>query len=168
MRSRRTIEGARGTALRSSAPGKAAAVLLASLTLAGLTGCGTAPPTRLEASLVAADDVNQDELGRALPVVVRVYELKTAGGFQAADFYGLYDQEGAALGGDLLAREELQLRPGERREIARDVAPGAQHLGVAGAYRQIDKARWRDIHALKQGETNKVEIHLGAKAVSIR
>lgn len=146
---------------------RAAFILLACFVVITLTGCGTSP-TRLEAKVAAAEDVNKDEFGRSLPIVVRLYELKSTGSFQSADFFGIYDQEAATLGGDLLAREELQLRPGEQQKIEREAAPDAQHLGVVGAFRQIDNARWRATHALKPGETNKVEIMLGPNAVSIR
>lgn len=142
-------------------------MLLAFFLVTNLTGCGSSP-TRLEANVTAGEDVNKDEFGRSLPIVVRLYELKSTGSFESADFFGIYDQEAAALGGDLLAREELHLRPGEQKKIEREAAPDAQHLGVVGAFRQIDNARWRATHALKPGETNKVEIKLGSNAVSIR
>jgi type VI secretion system protein VasD len=143
------------------------AILLVGAAVLVLTGCGTSP-TRLEAKVAAGEDANKDEHGRSLPIVVRVYELKSTGGFQSADFFSIYDQEAATLGGDLLAREELQLRPGEEQQIVREVAPDAQHLGVVGAFRQVDKARWRATHPLKTGETNKVEIKIGADKVLIR
>ena len=147
--------------------GRVASILPVCLAAAVLTGCGTSP-TRLEAKVAAGEDANKDEFGRSLPIVVRVYELKSTGGFQSADFFGIYDQEAATLGGDLLAREELLLRPGEEQQIEREVAPDAQHLGVVGAFRQIDKARWRATHPLRAGETNKVEIKVGADKVLIR
>lgn len=148
-------------------PRRAAFILLACFAVTTLAGCGSSP-TRLEAKVTAAENVNKDEFGRALPIVVRLYELKSTGSFQSADFFGIYDQEAATLGGDLLAREELHLRPGELKTVEREAAPEAQHLGVVGAYRQIDDARWRTTHALKPGATNKVEIQVGPNAVSIR
>jgi type VI secretion system protein VasD len=132
-----------------------------------LQGCGT-KPTRLDTDVIAADDVNKDAEGRSLPIVVRVYELKTTGSFQGADFYSLYDKESETLGADLLAREELNLRPGEQRQIERVTAPDAQYMGVVGAFRNIDKARWKATHPLTVGEVNKVEVELGPDSVSIR
>jgi type VI secretion system protein VasD len=72
------------------------------------------------------------------------------------------------LGADLLAREELNLRPGETHRIERVTAPDAQYLGVLGAYRDIDKARWKATHPLTAGEVNKVEVQLGPDSVAIR
>lgn len=142
-------------------------VMLLCLCSGMLQGCGT-KPTRLDAKVVAAEDVNKDAEGRSLPIVVRVYELKTTGTFQGADFYSLYDKESETLGADLLAREELNLRPGETHRIERVTAPDAQYLGVLGAYRDIDKARWKATHPLTSGEVNKVEVQLGPDSVAIR
>jgi len=134
------------------------------------SGCGSKPakPTRIEANVIAARDVNQDAAGRSLPIIVRVYELKTTGSFLSADFYSLYDQEADTLGGDLLAREELNLRPGEQHLVQREASPEAQYLGVIGAFRDIDRANWRATRPLSPAEINKVEISLGANALSIR
>jgi type VI secretion system protein VasD len=144
-----------------------ALVLLLSVAIAATTGCASSP-TRVRADVVAATNVNRDATGQALPIVVRIYELKTAGAFQGADFFSLYDREAETLGGDLLAREELNLRPGEEQRIERTASPEAQYLGVVGAYRDIDSATWRATHALTSGKTNKVQIELGPSAISIR
>ena len=142
-------------------------VLILLVCCVAVPGCGSSP-TRLEANVVAAADVNKDAAGQALPIVVRIYELKTSGGFQGADFFSLYDREAETLGGDLLAREELNLRPGQQQRIERTAAPDAQYIGVIGAYRDIDGATWRATHTLRPGKTNKIQIDLGPDAVSIR
>lgn len=147
--------------------GRSALILLLCYAGGILQGCGS-KPTRLEANVIAADDVNKDPEGRSLPIVVRLYELKGTGGFQDADFYGLYDNEADTLGADLLGREELNLRPGQQQKIERATAADAQFLGVVGAFNQIEGARWKATHPLTSGEVNKVEIELGPNAVSIR
>jgi type VI secretion system protein VasD len=148
---------------------KTVPILLLCLAVGSLQGCGSAPKTRLEASLVAADDVNLEKAsGRSLPIVVRIYELKSTGAFDGADFYSIYDKETETLGGDLLAREEVSLRSGQQHQIEREAAPEAQFVGVVAAFRDIDGARWKATHPLQTGETNKLEIQLGPSAVSIR
>jgi type VI secretion system protein VasD len=146
---------------------KIALVLLAFFVAMAVEGCGSSP-TRLEANVTATQDANKEAGGHPLPIVVRIYELKTAGSFQSADFFSLYDHEDATLGGDLLAREELNLRPGEQLRIERATDPDAQYVGVLGAYRDIDNAIWRATHGLQRGKTNKLQIELGPSSVSIR
>ena len=141
--------------------------LFAALTVLGLIGCAS-KPTRIEAEVVAARDVNPDGAGRPSPVLVRIYELKATGSFEGADFFSLYDQDSAVLGADLLAREELQMRPGTHFAVARVADPDAQFLGVLGAYRAIDQVRWRATYPLRQGKTNALRIRLDAGAVSVQ
>lgn len=150
-----------------NSPGRLGLILLAFLATLVVQGCGS-KPTRIEAEVVAAPDVNRDVSGRALPIVVRLYELKTTGSFESADFFSLYDREGETLGGDLLAREELDLHPGQRGRVERTAAPDAQYIGVIGAYRNIDQARWRTTYPLQAGKTNKVLVNVGPDAISIR
>jgi type VI secretion system protein VasD len=140
--------------------------LFAAMAGLALTGCGS-KPTRIEAEVVAAGDVNPDGAGRPSPLLVRIYELKATGSFEGADFFSLYDQDSAVLGADLLAREELQMRPGTQSAVARVADPDAQFLGVLGAYRAIDQVRWRATYPLRQGETNALRIRLEAGAVSV-
>ena len=147
--------------------GLSASILLLWFTGSVLSGCGS-KPTRLEADVVAGSGANKDAAGRYLPIVVRVYELKAIGAFQGADFYSLYDNEAETLGADLLAREELNLRPGQQHRLERATAPEALYIGVLGAFREIDIATWKATYALRQGKTNKVEIQIGPSAISIR
>lgn len=140
---------------------------------AGLAGCGSKPepkipPTEISVQVLAAPDANQDAAGRALPIVVRVYELKSTGGFEGADFFTLYNKDDATLGADMLARDELTLQPGSSRSIDRPADPAAGYLGVVAAFREIDKAAWRASYRLKPNVVNRVSVQIGADSVSIR
>lgn len=68
-------------------------------------------PLRLELAVRAAPTVNPDDRSRPAPIVVSVYELKTDGAFNAADFFTLQGPDKTVLADDLLARERFQLRP---------------------------------------------------------
>ena len=100
--------------------------------------------------------------------MVRLYELKAAGDFAGADFFRLYEQEAAALGATLIAREEVTLAPGQRRLTVLPLSPAATHLGVLGAFSDIDRAGWRALQALEPGRDNAVEVEVGAAAISAR
>ena len=126
------------------------------------------PPTSIAAKVIAASDANQDASGRPLPIVVRIYELKSSGSFEAADFFALYNQDREILGADLLAREEVSLQPGNWREINRPTDPAANYLGAIGAFREIDGANWRAVHRLKPNEENSVELKVTADAILFR
>lgn len=140
-----------------------AALALASL----LTGCGlfgpkapapAAPPPKLVLSLVAAAHLNPDANGRASPVVLRLYELKSAAQFGSADFLLLFDQDRAALASDIVTREEFVMRPGESKSISKPLAPETKAIAVMAAFRDVERARWRAVSMLTPGKDNVVTV----------
>jgi len=141
-----------------------AAVLLVA---AQISACASKPPppTSIAAKVIAESDANMGASGRPLPIVVRIYELKSTGSFEAADFFALYNQDREILGTDLLAREEVNLQPGHWQEINRPTDPAANYLGAIGAFREIDGANWRAVHRLKPNEENSVELKVTADAI---
>jgi len=108
-------------------------------------------PRTLEIALQASPSLNPDARERASPVVVRIYELKAPLSFQAADFFALFEKDQATLGADLVAREELQLRPGESRTLSsRELKPEVRALGVFAAFRDLERSQWRTVIALPE------------------
>jgi type VI secretion system protein VasD len=45
--------------------------------------------TRLDITITAEAGVNPDDKGRAAPIMVRIYELKSEGTFESADYFSL-------------------------------------------------------------------------------
>lgn len=105
-------------------------------------------PLMLDLAVRAASTVNPDDRNRAAPIVVRVYELKTDGAFNAADYFTLQDKDKTVLADDLVAREQFQLRPGEQRSIRRKADPAASVLGIVAAYRDLPHSVWRAVYPL--------------------
>lgn len=113
--------------------------------VAAVAACASGPPkpTKARMTVSAQADVNPDADGRASPVVVRVYQLQQDAKFANADFFALFDDEAQALGADLLARDEVTLAPGERKEVQVDVKGEAKFVGAIAAYRDIRNSQWR-------------------------
>ncbi len=124
-------------------------------------------PTKIDSEIVASRYINPDDSGRPSPLVVRIYELKSDEIFNKADFYMLYDDDEATLGGDLLARKEYKLSPGEARKIIYKVNDQARYLGVIAAYRNINQARWRTSSKLKLNRRNSSIIQIEELTISI-
>lgn len=121
---------------------------------ASLAACasGAPKPTKARMTVIAQSDVNPDAGGRPSPVVVRVYQLQQDAKFANADFFALFDDEQQALGADLLARDEVTLAPGERKEVQVDVKGEAKFVGAVAAYRDIRNSQWRAVQpAPKKG-----------------
>ncbi len=131
---------------------------------------------RFDLDIVAARDTNPDAQGRAAPIVVRVYELKTDDVFNSADYSSLQKKDKTLIADSIVVRDEFQLRPGEHKAIRRKVDPATKVLGVLAAYRDLPNSVWRAVYELPSRpdaawyrRTPKVNltIDLGANGVKV-
>lgn len=125
------------------------------------------PPTKLEAKVEAAKDVNPDSAGRPSPVVLRFYELKSLKVFESAGFFDIYEQGSEVLGSDMLNWGELELTPGGARELAFEPDADAQYVGFIVAYRSIEQSTWRGSIALVPNQTNRARVKLEKTALVV-
>lgn len=140
----------------------AAAVLM-------LAGCASAPkPTVVSATLLATATVNPDAHKRPSPLVVRIYELKSAAAFDAADFVSLFERDQATLAAEMASREEFVLRPGETRLWEKTVGPDSRFIGVMAAFRDIERARWKTLVAIKPNVKNVITIQANEISVTAK
>ncbi|MDE1183224.1 type VI secretion system lipoprotein TssJ [Paraburkholderia sp.] len=111
-----------------------------------LASCATAPrhpADGYDLNLVASARVNPDGAGRASPILVGIYALKSTTTFDTSDFGSLQDRAKATLGDDLVSFEQLILLPGEHKLIRRNDGPSVHALGVVAGYREQDRRAWR-------------------------
>lgn len=152
-------------------------VALAVSLLPIIAGCGgkppkveppaPAPPRMLRVDVSAAINANATASAQGRPIVVRLYELKSAGAFSRADFFSLYDREAEVLGDDLVAREEMTLAPGQDRRVSKALGADTRYLGIVGAYRDIDRAQWRKTVPLRGDDDRAVFVSIGPDAISV-
>ena len=114
----------------------------------------TGSPTPIELTLVGGPELNPNGQGRASPVVVRIFELAATQAFESAQFQGLFEHPADVLKQDLVAQEELVLRPGEIQERNRSSQPQVQALGVMAAFRDVEHAVWHLTVPLRPGRRN--------------
>ena len=134
-----------------------------------ILGCGSAPkkPPMADIAVTVANDVNPDLSGRASPVIVRTYELKSLAAFEAAYVYGLLEKDRDVLGADLLARDELPLQPGERRDVKKTLQPETRFFGVTAGFRDVEHSKWRASAPLPAKALTQVEIRVDRNDLSI-
>lgn len=151
---------------RSAASLLRAAPMVAMLAFAA---CATKPlpPTEISGLVQAAPNMNPSVSKRPSPLLVRVYELKSAAAFNSADFVALYQRDQAELGADLVAREEMILNPGDSRPFAKVAAPETRFVGVFGAYRDLDRAKWRSVVAVQPNQKQRIMINADELAISV-
>jgi type VI secretion system protein VasD len=140
-----------------------AAALAAALLLAA---CAGAPkPASVTGTIQASAEVNPSASNRPSPLLVRIYELKSAAGFNAADFMSLYQRDQAQLAADMVAKEEFVLAPGETKTFAKTLAPDTRFIGVVAAYRDVEHAKWRSVVPVQPNQPQKLTVKAGELAV---
>ena len=148
--------------MRSAWPTTCALLVLMS------ASCATKPPpsTEVTGMLQAAANVNPSTSKRPSPLLVRVYELKSATAFNNADFVSLYQRDQAELGAEMIGREEVILNPGDSRPINKLTAPETRFVGVFAAYRDLDHAKWRSVVAIQPGQKQRILINAEELSIS--
>ena len=133
-----------------------------------LAACASPPkPTVIQAALQVQPDVNPDARGRASPIVVKIYELKSLAIFNNADFFSLFEHNKETLGAELVAVDEFHLMPGETRRFERALQPDTQYLGVAAGFRDLERAQWRAATAVAPHQVSPVTIHVKNNQITI-
>jgi type VI secretion system protein VasD len=134
-----------------------------------LAGCAAMSPystmTKLDLSLTGSDQLNPDLHGRPSPIVLRLIELKHPVAFENADFFSLYQRPKEALAPDLVTLEELELRPGETRELKVSVQEGSRYVAVLAAYRDLPEANWRYVIAINEQQRNVANLRLDERGI---
>jgi type VI secretion system protein VasD len=146
--------------------GCAAALLACTLVLAGCAGSSAPKPTKVEGTIVGADGLNLSVSQRPSPLLLRIYELRSATAFNQADFMSLYQSDQATLAADLVAREEIMLQPGETRPFTRQLAADTRFIAVVGVYRNLERATWRAVVPVKPGQSQRLSVRAEGLAVT--
>jgi type VI secretion system protein VasD len=137
--------------------------------LLSLTGCAALSPysdmTKLDLTLNGSDELNPDLNGRPSPIVLRLIELKHPVAFETADFFSLYQRPKEALSPDMVVLEELELRPGEQREMKLSIQPGSRYVGVLAAYRDLPESNWRVVIPLQEKARNSSVLTLNDQGI---
>jgi type VI secretion system protein VasD len=135
--------------------------LLAIAVAALLSACAGAPKREnVDMQISATVDVNPDMQGRPSPVILHILELNSTEQFNRLDYMSLTQPSGAALGPDLLGKNQLVLQPGESKALPMELNPLTTAIGLVAGYRDIDNAVWRTSVAITQGDTKGISITL--------
>jgi len=134
---------------------------------AALAACAGGPPkpAQIAGTIQASALLNPSASNRPSPLLVRVYELRSASAFNNADFVSLYQRDQAELAADLVGRDEFMLSPGEARAFNKTLSPETRFLGVLGAFRDLEHAKWRSVVAVEAGRKQKLLIRASDLAV---
>ena len=124
-------------------------------------------PTRIELEIEAAGHLNPNPEGRTSPLVLRIYQLKTKADFDEADFFSLYEKDASVLGDALISREEITLKPDEKRTFKFEPHEDTRTIGVFGAFRNYEEAIWRVTAAVQPNTVNFLKVNINGTTIKI-
>jgi type VI secretion system protein VasD len=78
----------------------------------------------------------------------------------------LTQPSGAALGPDLLGKNQMVMQPGASQELPMELNPLTTAIGLVAGYRDIDNATWRKTIPITQGDTKGISITLEQQAIA--
>jgi type VI secretion system protein VasD len=135
--------------------------LLAVAIMVLLSACAGAPKReKLDIQLSATADVNPDMQGRPSPIILHILELSSTEQFDGLDYMSLTQPSGAALGVNLLSKNQVVLQPGANQALPMELNPMTTAIGFIAGYRDIDNAAWRTSVPVTQGDTKGISITL--------
>lgn len=142
--------------------------LLWAASLLGACGGKTPPPpkpTHVILDIEASDNVNPNAEGKASPLVLRVYELKSSSDFKKADFITLYSNDKGVLGSELVQKQEIIVQPGEKKTVHFVASDDTRVIGVFAAFRSYEQSKWKGFVNVRPHET--MEVHVTAGDVNL-
>lgn len=145
-------------------------IVLGVLLAAAATACSSdksAKTTPVKFVIQADQLVNPNARGEPSPVVVRIYELKSTTNFNQAQFFELFDNDAKRLGPDLVAKREIELKPGDKVDFERNTPAETRNIGVTAGFRLGDDAQWRTTAEVKPDRDNTIVVKVTAQAISI-
>jgi type VI secretion system protein VasD len=152
---------------------KALILICLILSACGLFGKKKPPPpppqpTQVVIEFEAAGDINPNGDGRASPLGVRIYQLKSYSAFGKADFFSLYDNDQGVLGGELLKKQEILLKPNEQRTVFFATEDLTQTIGLLGIFIATNGVQWKAATGIQANRTSVINVFISRAGITIR
>ena len=97
---------------------------------------------QLHVGMSASNDLNPNQQGQSLPVMVRVVQLSSPDQFQQANYNQLWRQAKGTLSDSWVASRQLILSPGKSVDLHLPLSLKTQYLGVIALFREPGN-HWR-------------------------
>jgi type VI secretion system protein VasD len=125
-------------------------------------------PTHVVLEFEAGGDINPDSEGRASPLVLRIYQMKSYSAFEDADFFSLYEKDDQVIGSDLVDKQEILLKPNEKRTVFFEATDDTRIVGLLGIFRDYEKGQWKATTAVQKNKTNVINIFVSGANLMIK
>lgn len=134
-----------------------------------LAGCSTLPQPSLLANISTSSQLNPNRQGRASPLVVTFYQLKSPQTFLSTDFNQLYNNPKKALGDDFFSSTQQVFLPDKNQVFNLTLDKKTQYVGIVAAYSNLSNAQWRELIKIKTDKkSSKITIVFNNNNISIK
>ncbi len=140
------------------------------LTVLNLSGCAWFESVpHADFTFQSAHYLNPDMDGRPSPVVVTIYQLKSAYAFKQADSTSLMANSAKILAGDLIDKNTIEIRPNSTQSITQMLDPNTQFLGIVADYRNATTESWHKAVKLdsSSGDRGDISINLESQGFTV-
>lgn len=126
-------------------------------------------PTNKTIGIEAGPSVNQYN-DASNPIVLRLYQLSSRTEFEAADFWGIFNNNAPDLAGTILDKRSLSpLYPGERRLVAFDLQPDVFYIAAFAEFSDYENQQFKAVVPISPERLdNGVTISTTSSGVSIQ
>jgi type VI secretion system protein VasD len=125
-------------------------------------------PTRVVIEFDTAGDINPNGQGRASPLGIRIYQLKSYSAFGKADFFSLYDNDEAVLGSDLLKKKRIMLMPNEKRTVFFETEDDTGTIGLMGIFMDHENIQWKAAAGVRANKTTVIDVTINSAGVMVQ
>jgi type VI secretion system VasD/TssJ family lipoprotein len=94
------------------------------------------------------ENLNPNDVGQALPVEIRVYQLKSPTKMEESEFDVIWRNDRETLGQDIAKVDTMYLYPGQRVARAFRREEGVTHVVAVAIFRRPSGQSWRTIYEL--------------------
>lgn len=133
-----------------------------------LTACSSSKPPQMDTTIQSVGFLNPNIYNQASPVVITIYQLKSPSTFQQANFFTLYNNPISTLASDLLDKRDIEIRPQQKQNLTITLSPQTNYIGVLAAFRDPDKAQWRQVIQVVPGKNIDIQINVATQSVTIK
>lgn len=125
-------------------------------------------PNQLSIKYSSSTDLNPDINAQASPLVVTMYQLKSSDNFQTSDYFPLVDNAKDILGNNLIAQDQIEIRPNQTIEIKKILSKETKFIAFVASYRDIDNASWKNIMPLTSIKHKKLSVQLDSETLKLK
>ena len=131
-----------------------------------LVACAPAGPGAVTIVAQGAAGMNPGPDGADRPLTLQLLQLRGAGAFDGADFYGLQNAS-ATLGGDLVKADTIALAPGGKATKTLGLDPTTALIAVVAGYRDPAGKQFRAKSAVSPTDTVTFALDVTASGIKL-